>query len=290
MKKQTISNLIRVSLCTLAMGATMFTGWKASAAHELAYGVDINNNLVSFYTDTPGTIIPGSWYLGPEQIRGLDFSGGVLYGLGAGSHLYQINPVAHTVTMVGAIFTPMLYGTAFGVDNGPSGFQIVSDQGLSLQVNRTTGVGTGEPSLSYAAGDVWAGQIPSVTAVAYDLATTTWYAGDSLKNTFATFNPSTGVLSTIGPAGIDFSRFNGLDISAGTGIMYLVSPAASSDPAANLYTVNKATGAVTLVGMIGNVGDNYLLEGFTVVPVPEPGVLAILGLGGLLLGVVRRRK
>lgn len=285
MKNQTLSNLLKASVCTLAIGLTTL---QVNAAHELAYAVDVNNNLMSFYTDTPGTIISGSWYLGPEEIRGIDFSGGTLYGLGAGSHLYQIDPVSHTVTLVGSIFTPNLFGTAFGADNGAGGFQVVSDQGQSLLIDRSTGVGSLEPSLAYAAGDPHAGANPFITGLAYDSASGKWYAGDSSLNSIATLNPATGVLTTVGNAGIDFARFNGLDVS-GLGTLYLASPAASSDPAANLYTVDMTTGAASLVGLIGNPGDNYLIRGLTVA-VPEPGSLAILALGGLLIGFARRRN
>jgi hypothetical protein len=64
--------------------------------------------------------------------------------------------------------------------------------------------------------------------------------------------------------GIDVSTQNGLDISPATGIMYLASPAASSDPQANLYIVSKTTGLVSLVGQIGQPGDNILVRGLTV--------------------------
>jgi hypothetical protein len=58
---------------------------------------------------------------------------------------------------------------------------------------------------------------------------------------------------------------------------------------ANLYTVNLATGMASLVGLIGQVGDNTLLRGLTAVP--EPGTASLL-VGGLTLLVLnfRRRK
>jgi len=46
----------------------------------------------------------------------------------------------------------------------------------------------------------------------------------------------------------------------------MATPALASDPAANLYTLNPVTGAATLVGLIGSVGDNILIRGLAVVP------------------------
>ena len=125
-------------------------------------------------------------------------------------------------------------------------------------------------------------------ALAYDYASGNWFAGDTLQNTLAGFNPATGGLSTIGLMGIDAARLNGMDISPFTGIMYIDTPAASSDPQANLYTVNKVTGMVTLVGQIGSPGDDILVRGLTVVP--EPGSVVLLALGVLGLFMARRRQ
>jgi hypothetical protein len=132
--------------------------------------------------------------------------------------------------------------------------------------------------------------MPAIDALAYNSANGKWFAGDSLENAFSTFNPSTGVLNTFGLAGIDFSTANGLDVSDASGLLYLASPAASSDPQANLYIVNQATGLVTLIGQIGLPGDDILIRGLTVATVPEPSSLSLLAIGGLLIGFLRRRK
>ena len=273
------------------VGIVTLTAVPANAAHEMIYGVDQNNNLVNFFSDTPGTIINAFSISGinpAESIRGLDSYQGTIYGLGSFGELYTLNPNNGVATEVGTGFGVTPNGSTFGVDNGPAGFVVVSGNGQNLLVNRSTGVATVEPSLAYATGDPKFGVSPRVDALAYDAAAAKWYAFDTLANTLATFNPTTGVLNTIGANGIDTSRFNGADISDDTGILYLGTPAASSDPQSNLYTVNKTTGAATLVGQIDYPTADTLVGGITVVP--EPSTIALLALGALGLLFARRRQ
>ena len=280
----------------LALGLVMFAAVRANATvrHELMYAIEFStDNILSFYGDAPGTILSSHAITGlqsSEEIQGIDEFNGVLYGLGSSSRLYTINPNTGAATAIGNQFSTILNGSTFGVDNGPSGFQVVSSLGQSLLVNRSTGVATVQPSPSYAVGDPNFGATPAIDALAYNSTNGTWVAGDSLENSFTTFTPSTGVLNTIGSAGIDFSTANGLDFSDASGVLYLASPAASSDPQANLWTVNPATAAVTLIGQIGLPGDDILIRGLTVAAVPEPSSLSLLAMGGLLIGFLRRRK
>jgi hypothetical protein len=255
----------------------------ANAAHELIYGVDYpGSTLFSFYSDAPGNILSayGITGLGGGTIQGIDFWNGTMYGLGSGSRLFTLDPNTGAATPVGSGFSPILNGFTFGVDNGPSGFQVVSGNGQNLLIDRATGTAFAFPALNPGT--------PRVDALAFDSASGIWYAADTLANTVGTLNPSTGTFSPVGPAGIDIARYNGLDISPATGIMYLDSPAASSDPQANLYIIDKTTGMATLVGQIGNPGDNILVRGLTVVP--EPSSLVLLALGAVGLLFARRRQ
>jgi hypothetical protein len=258
-------------LARVTLAVALVAGWQnpAWAAHELLHAITTRNNVITFYSDAPGTILSAhavTGLQGSERIRAIDWWNSTIYALGSSSRLYTLDPTTGVATQVGGQFSSLLNGQSFGMDNGPAGVVVVSDLGQNLTIDRATGVATAVgPVLAYAAGDPHAGANPAVTALAYDAGAGTWYAGDSLQNTFATLDPVTGLVHTIGPSGVDFSPHNGLDI-AQSQITYLASPAASSDPAANLYTVNKITGAVTLVGLIGAPGDNILVRGLTVAP------------------------
>jgi hypothetical protein len=284
----------------LALSLVIFAAVRANAgpanglSHELMYATEFStDNILSFYSDAPSIILSSHAITGlqsSEDIRGIDEFNGVLYGLGSSSRLYMINPNTGAATALGGQFSAILNGSVFGVDNGPSGFRVVSNLGQSLLVDRSTGIATLQTSPAYAAADPHFGATPEISALAFNSGSATWFAGDSFANAFSTFNPGTGALNTIGNAGIDFSTANGLDVSDASGLMYLASPATSSGPQANLYTVNQATGAVTLIGLIGLPGDDILIRGLTVASVPEPSSLALLAIGGLLIGFLRRRK
>jgi hypothetical protein len=110
-----------------------------------------------------------------------------------------------------------------------------------------------------------------------------------LLNTIAVFDPSTGELNTINATGIDISPSNGLDISSTSEIMYLASPVSESATSANLYSVDKNT---ALVSLIGGIDDGLLVRGMTAAPIasaPEPTTMLLLGLGLAGLAGLRRK-
>jgi hypothetical protein len=272
-----------------AICVLVFAGIRANAAHELMYAAEIspdNGNLISFFSDAPQIIlssIPITGLQSGETLKGIDMGVNyLLYALGSSSRLYTINPNTGAATAVGGQFSTLLNGSTFGIDIGPTGVCVTSDLGQSLLINMTTGVATVQASPAYVAGDPHVGQAPRIDSLAYNMANGTWVAGDSLANSFTSFTPSTGSLSTIGPAGFDFSRFNGLDFSQASGILYFASLDIDRDPAANLYTVNPTTGRATLIDLIGSPGDNYVVVGLTVAQIPEPSSLGLLALGVVL--------
>jgi hypothetical protein len=283
-----MKTMIKGTLVAALVASLTFASVQAQG-QELIYGVDHNNNIFSIYSTAPSTLLSVRAINGlqsNEQIQGIDYWNGVLYGLGSFSTLYRIDPDSGIASQIGP-FSPLLNGLTYGFDNQPAGVQVVSGLGQNLLLDRTTGAATEGPALTYAAGDSRFGVSPRVDALAYDISGS-WFAADTLQDTLVTFDPTTGLLTTIGALGIDAARFNGLDISPLTGIMYLNTPASSSDPQANLYTVDKATGTVTLLGQIGAPGDAILVRGLAVVP--EPGTLSLLALGLFGFLVARRRQ
>jgi hypothetical protein len=261
-----------------------------SAKAELLVGISFpgvgsgDNDVVGFDSSNPGSILfdhPITGLAASENIRGIDSWNGTVYALGSAGNLYSLNYNTGQATLIGSGLGVVLNGASYGVENDPNGFHIVSELGQNLTANRTTGAATVGPAINPAG--------TFLSALAYRPSNNTMYGIDSSANTFGTFNPATGTYTTVGALGFDVARNNGFDISGATGTAFLASGATSSDIQANLYTVNLTTGMATLVGLIGQVGDNTLLRGLTVVPEPGTGALLLGGLALLALNF-RRRK
>jgi len=278
-----VKNFIIASMVGLLTLATI------STRAELLVGISFpsqgggDNDVVGFDSSNPGTILFDHPIIGlsaSESIRGIDFWNGSVYALGSAGNLYTLNYNTGQATLVGSLGV-VLNGASYGVENDPAGFHIVSELGQNLTANRTTGAAAVGPNVN--PGGTF------LSALAYRSSTGTMFGIDSSANTLGTFNPATGTYSTIGLLGFDVARNNGFDISGLSGTAFLASGASSSDVQANLYTINLATGMASLVGLIGQVGDNTLLRGLTAVPEPGTGALLIGGLTLLALNF-RRRK
>lgn len=285
MKSRTTPQTLKSCVAAFTVGVMAF----ATSVHaEKLVGLSFpsqgagDNDILTFDSATPGVIQqshPLTGLSGSETLRGLDYWNGLLYGLGSSGNLYKVDNNTGVSTLIGN-FGIVLNGASFGVENDNSGFRIVSELGQHLLANRGTGAAVAGANVGPAG--------TFLSALAFQKSSGTMFGIDSQANSVGTFNTGTGVYSSIGLIGFDVARNNGFDISDATGIAYLVSGASSSDLQANLYRVNLATGLATLVGLVGNVGDNTLLRGLTVIP--EPGTATLLISGALALLAVRARR
>ena len=106
---------------------------------------------------------------------------------------------------------------------------------------------------------------------AADVLDTQGSAGDS------PISPNTGTLITVGSLGVDSGGRVGFDITSDNrAFASLTVPPGAANPA-GLYTINLNTGAATLIGTIG--GEPVGAIAVAPATVPEPGTLALLGLG-----------
>lgn len=283
----------------------------AIANAEIIFGLTMNDQLFSFDSASPALITPHIPITGlppNEFLLAIDFrpvatnspaaaSNGVLYALGATHHIYTINTVTGTATVVpGPPFA--MTGTVFGIDFNPvpDRLRVVSNSGENFRLDPNTGAVAGvDTPLAYVAGDPNFGGIPSIGAAAYTnnfggANETTLYGIDYARSILVRQggpggvpSPNTGQLTTVGP--LDFNSANelGFDISGQTGIAYasLTPVVGPLDIASELFTINLASGTANPVGTIGPPGGPgaFITRDIAApvgIPIHEPRTLALL--------------
>ena len=280
MKIEAVGTLL--SRTTFSLGLALAGALSINANAELVYGVnDQLNELISFDSASPQNIITAHSISGlqaNEQVRGIDVIGSTMYALGSQSHLYTINPNTAAVTQVGVgQFSPLLNGTDFGFNSVGSYFYIASDVGQNILL---TTVPFGASGPNYTAGS-------NIDGMAFDHATGRTYGISAVSHNWLSLNPTNGAVSTIGPTGVLFSDRVALDISPVTDTAYFSGTVGGQT---EFFTVNKATGTLSLVGTVGAPGEITSGLDAMVVVIPEPTSLALFAVGGLMLGLLIRRK
>ncbi len=271
------------------------------ARAELLLGLTVQNSLVTFDSASPGTVgaeVLISGLAADERLVGIDFrpANNQLYGLAVGgpggsARLFTIDPTTGAATASPALSTA-LTGGFFGFDFNPVAdrLRVTSDTGQNYRINVDTGAVIVDGDLAYAAGDLNAGSVPQVVAVAYTnsnagAATTTLYDIDANGGLLALQNPpNSGILNTVGFLDGAAALEATFDISGPTGIGYAVLNGVT------LVQVNLATGGTQTLGDIAAPSAIIGLAA-QVGAVPEPSSLVLAGFGvASLVGYSWRRR
>ncbi|MDQ1507362.1 MAG: hypothetical protein QOD57_5089, partial [Actinomycetota bacterium] len=225
-----------------------------------AYAITTFNRLLLFNVATPGTIlrdIPITGMQPGEDMLGIDVrpATGQLYGVGRTNRVYLIDPITAVATAVGAPAGPAFGATPeeIGMDVNPvvDRIRVVSLSGLNRRLNPNDGTLTSADSNlngvdTSGTGAAYTNNFPGSTGTTlYDLA-----AG--INALVIQDPPNSGTLSLVGPLGVDVNSAATFDIVTVAG---LNTAYASLTPppftVSNLYTIDLATGAPTLIGAIG---------------------------------------
>lgn len=241
---------------------------------SLLFGVDTDNNLVRFHANIPELIL-GTTHIGGtagnEAIVAIDFrpSTGQLYGLGYNfqavggeGQLYTIDPGTGAATAVGGRFSmPNSIGstlnaaTSFGFDFNPvvDLIRVVSGGRDNFRLNPDTGVIAGAdtiltPGGSQIGGAAYSNNFDGATSTTlYDIN----FASDTLVIQGDGTSPNGGVLTTVGPLGINASALSGFDIETiGEGAQFALAAMSTGGLTTDLYRIDLATGAATSLGII----------------------------------------
>jgi hypothetical protein len=247
--------------------------------------------LVFFDTASPGTIVVNRAVLGlgPNEIlAGIDtrpFTG-ALMGFTSLGRVVNIDGLTGQVTPL-SIANNTFAGTALGMDFNPTvdRMRVVSNANENFRFNPDTG--------ALAATDTALTPAGSKVGVAYDrnvptATLTTMFVIDSGTDTLARQggvdgnpSPNGGVITDIGPLGVNTTVDVGFDISS-AGVA-LASLTTATGP--GLYSINLTTGAATLVGAFpaGILVSDITHIGSFPAPVQAP-TLSWLGALGLMAG------
>ena len=278
----------------ITIAALITAGLAGTATAELAYGVTLNQTLISFDTGSPNAVQSGvaiSGLMSNEQILGIDFrpANGRLYGLGSFSNLYEIDRNTGAAVLVGSGAGLSLSGSAFGFDFNPTidRIRVVSNTGANYVFNPNDGTATRVTDLFYGPGDANQGATPNVVGSAYTNSfagamTSQLYGIDTGLDILVRQANSAGTLETVGALGADITDLVGFDISGVSGNAFAVSVDAGT-ARSMLWSIDLDTGSAAF---IGEIGGGALVGSFAVVPSPGGAALA-LSLG---LAAARRRR
>ena len=244
---------------------------------NLAYAL-AGTNLLTFDTLVPGTIRTSVGITGvdaAQPLMGLDIrpATNTLYAFGYNATaqtytLYSLNSLTGLATAVNTMPIALALGTgkvSFDFNPTVDRIRVMSSNRANFRLNPVDGtVAATDLTLTYATGDANATATPNIGAAAYTnsvagttATATSLYDYDLSLNILALQNPpNNGTLNTLGASGIavnatvpsvDMDIYSSV---AGTNTAYLVANTGTTT-ATNLYTLNLASGAATLVGPIG---------------------------------------
>jgi hypothetical protein len=242
-----------------------------------------NKRLISFSSDTPGTLITDVALTGltaGENLTGIDFrpANGQLYALavaGSVGRVVAINTLSGTVTPVSAATFVAPSGVFFGVDFNPvvDRVRYTSEVDANGRLNPDDGTMIlPDTTLAYLAGDPNMAANPSVVHVAYtqSAGVTTLYGIDSTTDALVRIggeggipSPNSGQLTTIGALGVAIASAGGFDILKNTTTAYAALRVAGVSV---LYSIDLASGAATAIGAIGPALSALTIDGLALAP------------------------
>ncbi len=264
-----------LSFAVAALLRTVAAAAEAPIANVRLIGLTEDNTLVQFTAAQPGDVTMTKISRISGRVLGIDYrpTDGRLYAVTSANNLCTIDPVTGTARLVCSLTLSFDGGSRSGVDFNPQTdrLRILGSNGQNLRVHPDIGAAAADTGLAYGRRDRHVGKVPAIVAVAYTNSvvganeTKTFDVDASLDILALQEPPNDGTLQTIGRLGVDFDSAAGFDIltdAQGGDHAFAVS-------GSRLYSIDLASGAATLIGVVGS--GNLRLIGLAVVPARLPG-------------------
>ncbi len=265
------------------------------------YAVNSSNQLLTFDSDTPGTIATSIGITGLDAnttVQGIDFrpATGQLYALGIVDNgqtqtgrLYQLNTANAVATPVGPALSNPLNGALYWeIDFDPTAdsIRVVNSSNANLRLNPNDG------SLLATDTTLTASSTFDMRGIAYDrnegASLTTLYGYEYVNDTLATIggnngspSPNGGVINRL-PNGSGVRAFGPLpfDIGSGSTVGFLATRVNSPSGNSSLVSMNLSTGAAT---NLGRIGDGSMVITGLAVPLQSLTVVGTAGADTLVI-------
>lgn len=243
----------------------------------------VSGSVLSFDRATPATLkgsIAVSGLLPNEKLVGLDVrpADGLLYALSNQARLYTLNAATGVATFKAALAAATgddnpytaLTGSQFGVDFNPVAdrLRVVSDTGLNLRIDVTTGATITDGVINGAAAAITASAYTN--AVAGTTSTQLYSLDAAGGQVYLQDPPNNGTLTAPIALGGTFAGANGFDIDARNNTAYAALTSAGSTA---LYTVPLTAGSTAT--RIGTIGTGEALTGMALIQPATPKVYAL---------------
>jgi len=265
---------MRIAIIAVAAALALVAPRVAEARDYELVALDGANTLLRFDSAHPGAVTATKVRGVAGTLVGIDHrpSNRVLYGISTTNDVYSIDRASGVATLVSTLTIAFDAGARSGFDFNPQTdrVRLVGANGQNLRVNVDLGATAADAPLRYAPTDPNAGRRPAIAAAAYSNAvpnapTTKLFDIDAELDVLALQDPpNDGVLTTVGPLGVDFAPLAGFDIVSDQGADRAFAVSGTS-----LYEIDLASGKAGQVGTVGGSAEGGLI-GLTVVPASDP--------------------